>query len=94
MKILPEHVQYIKERLSIVTKDEYYKHLTNVVEGRAGRKPNDLARRLRWDFYYVCVPPKWTCDNIYPYANDDHIDTLLRKIFKEYEVIYASKNSQ
>ena len=38
--------------------------------------------RYRWDLLHISVPSKWICDNLYPYLNDDHIDTALRKITK------------
>lgn len=43
----------------------------------------DLEKRLRWDMLYTSVSSQWVCDNLYPYLNDDHIDTALRRIFKE-----------
>jgi hypothetical protein len=43
----------------------------------------DLDMRLRWDCLWSSVPSRWVCDNIYPYANDEHLDTALRRILKE-----------
>lgn len=37
-------------------------------------------KRWRYDWLWKAGLSKWICDNIYPYANDDHIDTALRYI--------------
>ena len=36
-------------------------------------------KRYRWDCLWAAGLTRWVCDNIYPYANDDHIDTVLRQ---------------
>lgn len=43
-------------------------------------------QRLRWDTLRVTLIEDtrgiaWICDTLYPYLNDDHIDSALRKIF-------------
>ena len=38
--------------------------------------------RLRWDCARAAGLISWLCDNVYSYANDDHIDTALRAYFK------------
>lgn len=43
----------------------------------------NIEARLRWDLLYIWVGSRWVCDNLYTYLNDDHIDTALRRIFKE-----------
>ena len=48
---------------------------------------NDPAKRYRWDLLNCAtrlgvLPITWVCDELYPYLNDDHIDTALRKIMK------------
>ena len=37
-------------------------------------------KRWRWDMTYWTGLTPWICNNIYPYANDDHIDSALRLI--------------
>lgn len=43
-------------------------------------------KRWRWDLFWYCskhiLPTLFLMDEVYPYANDDHIDTALRKITK------------
>ena len=36
-------------------------------------------KRYRWDCLWAAGLTRWVCDHIYPYANDDHIDTVLRR---------------
>ena len=36
-------------------------------------------KRYRWDLLWAAGLTRWVCDHIYPYANDDHIDTVLRR---------------
>ena len=71
MKIKPEHVEYMrtemmKSRLPHTLADYTSRGLTE--------------KRWRWDWCYWAGLAKWLCDNIYPYANDEHIDTALRHI--------------
>jgi len=53
---------------------------------RYQRNTGDWQKRFRWDLLYS-IPylerAAWF-DEVYKYANDDHIDTALRKITKEY----------
>jgi hypothetical protein len=46
----------------------------------------DWKKRFRWDILYT-IPYELRQDwfnAVYQYANDDHIDTALRKIMKDY----------
>jgi hypothetical protein len=47
------------------------------------RKAQDIDMRLRWDIAHRAGLTSWFCDEIYSYADDDHIDTALRKIMRE-----------
>jgi len=40
-------------------------------------------KRYRWDLLWAAGLTRWVCDHIYPYANDDHIDTVLRRAVPE-----------
>lgn len=44
-------------------------------------------KRMRWDILRAARingdSSQWLCDVIYPYANDDHIDTALRHAVKD-----------
>ncbi|RWM32593.1 MAG: hypothetical protein EOR77_21420 [Mesorhizobium sp.] len=80
-KILPDHYQHMKEAIAKVAithkVDAHRQFIVNE------NKSKDVEKRLRWDLAYYAGLTPWICDNIYPYANDDHLDTALRSIMKE-----------
>ncbi len=41
---------------------------------------HELEKRIRWDLFSAAGLSRWVCDNVYPYANDTHVDTVLRNI--------------
>jgi hypothetical protein len=74
MKIKPEHVAHMKAAI--------------LANAHAPTLPSYLARgltekRWRWDLLWQAGLSRWISDNIYPYANDDHIDTALRHITRD-----------
>lgn len=76
MKMKQEHYDYIKNRISIYTYSTakyYYENIKN------DPRVKDINKCFRWDLFYASIAPKYTCDNLYPYLNDDHIDTALKK---------------
>jgi hypothetical protein len=73
VKIKPEHLEHMRRAI--------------LANSRAPTLPSYLARgltekRWRWDLLYAAGLSQWICDNLYPYANDEHIDTALRHILK------------
>ena len=65
----------------------HYEHLAAAVapldtaERRAAYVAAGLSdERYRWDLTYAAKLSLWICDTLYPYLNDDHIDTALRRI--------------
>lgn len=38
------------------------------------------STRYRWDLTYATSLTPWICSTLYPYLNDEHIDTALRRI--------------
>lgn len=80
MKIKPAHYAYMKAALASFTSEQVQTLRQAIVtEGKA----KDIAMRLRWDLSYRANLSQWLCANVYPYANDDHIDTALRNIMRE-----------
>lgn len=81
MKIQSEHYEYMRLAMS------NSKHLLQTIRQNAlkSKVVKDAEKRIRWDLMHSGVSPKWICDNIYPYADDTHIDTALRQIMKEIE---------
>ena len=77
MKLKREHYDHIKAAVSRLFHEVDLRRDAIVRQGRA----KDVEKRLRWDLLFATPGmSRWICDNIYPYANDDHIDTALRRI--------------
>ena len=75
MKITAEHIEHMRAAIVPVlprlpTVEQY--------RGMAGVK--DPAKRRRWDAARAAGLITWMCDTLYPYANDEHIDSALRAI--------------
>lgn len=77
MKIKPEHYEIMRTAI--------------LANSRAPTWPQYQAcglseKRWRWDLCYAARLPDgsslnaWMCREVYPYANDEHIDTALRRI--------------
>jgi hypothetical protein len=79
MKIKPEHYDYIRAAMATVPSDKVDAHREAL---KHDSRVRDLNMRLRWDVLHATVPSRWICDNVYPYANDTHLDTALRRIME------------
>lgn len=86
MKIKSEHLAAMREKL-LPLAGKIAAHRETV---RASGKFNDLEKRVRWDLCNMAIPSKWICDTLYPYANDEHIDTALRVLVTELEAIASA----
>lgn len=76
MKITLQHQSHIASALDAI------KPL--ILDARATYKNSGLSdMRFRWDMVRQAGLITWLCDNIYSYANDDHIDTALRQYFNK-----------
>lgn len=71
MKIKKEHIDYMKHAICADSKAPTLAEYTQ--KGLS-------AKRWRWDLLYRAKISAWISDNIYPYADDTHIDTALRHI--------------
>lgn len=81
MKITKEHYAAMKNAIaSVWTPQKHDAHRRFIInEGKA----KDIEKRLRWDWSHYAKLTPFICDNVYPYANDDHVDTALRRIMTE-----------
>ena len=73
MKITPAHVAHIAAHIEPLDTPELRSRYI-----QAGLSDT----RYRWDLTYSAKLSQWLSDNIYTYANDEHIDTALRKLIK------------
>jgi hypothetical protein len=76
MKIKPEHYATLRDRMAAIPRDTIAAH-----HDALGDKAT--PKRMRWDILWATKSSRWICDNIYPYANDVHLDTALRSIMRE-----------
>ncbi len=71
-----QHYDHLLEVLQPFTTD-YSAALENA---RQDKRVKDPLKRARWDLIYKAGLSKWICDNLYPYLDDSHVDTALRRI--------------
>ena len=76
MKITPEHFDIMQAAINKVVA------VHPVSEYRAAN-PEFSEKRIRWDYWRAAGLLAFTCDTLYKYVNDDHIDTALRAIIRE-----------
>ena len=69
MKITVQHYNYLKEKMK------------NTILNNIGF--TNTENRFAWDCLWNSVPSQWVCDNLYPYLNDENIESALKKIVKE-----------
>ncbi len=81
MKIKPKHYTRILEAIRPLA-HKFPTHRAALIKERKAR---DIEKRLRWDMAHAAKLKKFFCDEIYSYANDEHIDTALRQAIKEIE---------
>jgi hypothetical protein len=80
MKIQQEHFNHMKAAIAAIPAEKVAAHAKFIAnEGKA----QDEEKRLRWDLSYYAGLTPFICKNVYPYANDDHVDTALRAIMRE-----------
>ena len=86
MKIKPEHRDHIHntikahlDRLDMPAIIEAYE------TGNFPRSnvTSDLQLRFNWDCLHGAGLTPYVCSTIYPYANDDHINTVLKQVCPE-----------
>lgn len=84
MKIKKEHYSHIKTEIEKVISIKGAEAVTAHKESlKTDSRVKNLDMRFRWDLFNAACLTRFTCDNVYSYANDDHIDTALRNIAKE-----------
>ena len=89
MKIKPEHYNYIDDsfnKFSMKLQETMPIKIDSPLSGLK-RKYKELGlsdERFRWDILNHAGLTKWVCDNLYPYLNDSHIDTALKRITENY----------
>ncbi len=84
MKITLEHYNHMKTEIKKVVELKGPAAIEAHKESlKLNPKVKNLDKRFRWDMFNAACLVRFTCENIYSYANDDHIDTALKSIIKE-----------
>lgn len=79
MKIKTEDFNELKREIEII--------LSGLIRNTINITNDNHDERIRWNVFY-CVPRDIRTpltDRIYTYANDDHINTALKRIFNKFE---------
>lgn len=91
MKIKPEHLQYMKAEIDATLATHGADALVTAYsngEFHNADKVKDLQKRFCFDLLYGAGLASWVCDNVYSYANDDHLFTALKAICPKVERLY------
>ena len=85
MKIQPAHFTYVEKAIRGAISDKPLDEL------QARYRTQKLTpKRFRWDALYAATLSHWICDNLYPYMNDDHLDTALRQVMRNMDLLWAA----
>lgn len=52
---------------------------------KSDSRVKDLEKRLRWDVSYAAKLTPWICAELYPYLDDNHVDTAFKAAMREIE---------
>lgn len=84
MKITKEHYSYILEcmttKLADTSEQDKNGYLENIKNDPRVKDPD---KRIRWDLFNASVPIRFTCDTLYEYLDDTHIDSAIKQISKK-----------
>ena len=85
MKIKPEHYAHMFAVIRTLTesKPEVVKAHVEAIRSGSDPRVKDAEKRIRWDLSYASGLSAYLCNNVYQYANDDHVDTALRSIVRD-----------
>ncbi len=74
MKMKPEHFDYLRATVGAY----------DSAQARAEYRAKGLSlKRYQWDITYTAGLTRFICEALYPYLNDDHIQTALNRIVPE-----------
>lgn len=91
LKIHPEHYQYIKDlmqkKAAALGLDALSRYRNNLNALHLNKRVFDQEKAFRWDLLFASVNASWMYDNLYPYLDDSHIDSALRQIVDELNLV-------
>ena len=74
MKMTKQHFDHIAEKIGA---------LDTPALRAAYRNAGLSLKRYQWDVAYQVGLTAYICDTLYPYMNDEHIQTALNRIIRE-----------
>ena len=78
MKITPEHYEQMRNAISLVRAAGAWPEFSHY------QSQGLTHKRWRWDLLWYAtktqLPERYIVDTLYPYCDDTHIDTALKKI--------------
>lgn len=81
MKMKPEHVGIIRTAInSVLTADPGLPGRYREGDFPRSDRVKDLQKRFNWDLLWKAGLSKFVSQELYPYLNDDHINTALKQI--------------
>lgn len=81
MKIKPEHLQYMRDRIQAVIDKNGLDYLQKYYDNLANdSRVKDVDTRFRWDLLYAAGLSDFLVNTLYQYANDSHVDTALKSM--------------
>ena len=83
MKIKPQHYSIIKDSINQFMESHKGLLEQHYQDIKINNKAKDIDKRFRWDIIHGAGLTQFICKELYPYLNDDHIDTALRRVMRE-----------
>lgn len=80
MKIKTQHYDHMMNTIRDFMEKNCQAINDHMEELKDDQRVKDHGKRLRWDIANASGLIPWFCSDLYPYMNDDHIDTALRHI--------------
>ena len=81
MKIKQEHFDYMKSEIErVLAKYPNIAHEYETGQFANAEKVHNLQTRFNHDLAFGAGLTRFICDNLYPYLEDSHIKTALKKI--------------
>lgn len=83
MKIKPAHLQHMRDAIAAtMAKHGPEKLAAYRAQLASDPRVKDIDKRYRWDLFQAAGLGRYSCDVLYAYLDDAHIDTAIRSIVK------------
>lgn len=85
MKIKPEHYAHMRDAISnlVASRRTDVESHASAIRSGLDERVKDTEKRIRWDLCHAARLSPFLCQSVYPYADDNHVDTALRKIVSD-----------